>query len=95
MPLISPSLETRNVKLLRCSKHTEDNTWVIADMSVYFSSYGRHLHPKFMRFPSGYLVERIANGLSRVNFSFSRAYSLYIYDDRFDLTPLLNVGNHY
>ncbi|CAA7026908.1 unnamed protein product [Microthlaspi erraticum] len=66
MPLISPSTETRNVKLLRCSKLIENNMWVIADISVYFTSYEQHLRPKFMRFPSGYLVERIANGRSRV-----------------------------
>ncbi|XP_010452682.1 PREDICTED: homeobox-leucine zipper protein ANTHOCYANINLESS 2 [Camelina sativa] len=63
---ISPLIQTRNVKLLRRSMRIENNTWVIVDISMYFSSYARHSRPNFMRFPSGYLVEQIANGISKV-----------------------------
>ncbi|VVB07325.1 unnamed protein product [Arabis nemorensis] len=66
MPQICPLVQTRNVKLLRCWRRIETDTWVIADISQYFSSYARHLRPKFMRFPSGCLIQRITNGLSKV-----------------------------
>ncbi|EOA22735.1 hypothetical protein CARUB_v10003442mg [Capsella rubella] len=66
MPQISPLIQTRNVKLLRRSMHIENDTWVIAYISMYFSSYERHSRPNFMRFPSGYLVQRVANGISKV-----------------------------
>ncbi|AED91129.1 unnamed protein product [Arabidopsis thaliana] len=66
MPQISPLIQTRNVKLLRRSRHIEDDTWAIAEISMYFSSYAQHLRPEYMRFPSGYLIQHIANGISKV-----------------------------
>jgi len=72
MPQISPLIQTRNVKLLRRSRHIEDDTWAIAEISMYFSSYAQHLRPEYMRFPSGYLIQHIANGISKVYFNFNR-----------------------
>ncbi|XP_010523539.1 PREDICTED: homeobox-leucine zipper protein ROC5-like isoform X1 [Tarenaya hassleriana] len=66
MPVVSPLVSTREVKLLRCVKQMDRNTWVVADVSPCLRLHHPNPRPAFIRFPSGYVIQRLANDFSKV-----------------------------
>ncbi|KAG7546031.1 START domain [Arabidopsis suecica] len=66
LTLITPVIPTRKIKVLRYCHRIGNDTWIIADISMYLSSYSDDLRPEFLRFPSGFMIQHLPNGYSKV-----------------------------
>ncbi|CAH8275226.1 unnamed protein product [Arabidopsis lyrata] len=66
LTLITPVIPTRKIKVLRYCHRIGNDTWIIADISMYLSSYSDDLRPEFLRFPSGFIIQHLPNGYSKV-----------------------------
>ncbi|KAL9818965.1 putative START domain-containing protein [Arabidopsis thaliana] len=60
MEFLTPVIPTRKVKVLRYCHRIANDTWIIADISMYLSSYSDDLRPEFLRFPSGFIIKHVA-----------------------------------
>lgn len=66
--VLSPVIPVCEVKFLRfCKQHTED-TWAVVDVSVddFLDGVEENTCGKSKRFPSGYVVQDLLNGYSKV-----------------------------
>ncbi|KAK7251761.1 hypothetical protein RIF29_35244 [Crotalaria pallida] len=67
LQVLSPHVSAREFYFLRCSQQIDQRTWVIVDVSYDFPQNSQFA-PQFRshRFPSGVLIQEMANGQSQV-----------------------------
>ena len=68
LQVLSPFVPVRQLKFLRFCKQQAEGVWAVVDVSLDISQEGTNVHPfvNCRRLPSGFVVQDMPNGCSRV-----------------------------